>query len=330
MTALVALGVFLFTTGLFSQPLVADLISEQVAQMLRLDNADGQFFKAWSDPASGNVSVYLKFVVWNITNPDAVIAGHKPELQLVGPFSYLETRAKFDLMLDVDSGGDTIYYKERLYYNYVDTPCWPGANISDLCSLSEDTPIVTFNGPLIGVVNQLRALAPKHPAAIEAVLALLTKLTKEKEEQLMLRRTASEIVWGYDDGLLEVITKLVTLAATFGVDLHIALPGSTAMLQNNSLDGRTKPSAVRTGKSNITRVGEFVQWQGHAHSLPFWNGCDNVSNARANMINGTEGIQFGPGLNTNSRLQVFTDEVVRTLPFLVNHTLDGPVSASRA
>ena len=247
-------------------------------------------------------------MVWNLTNPEEFIAGGKPNLEQVGPFSYTEKRSKFGFKYEAND--EILYYKERKLYYYYDTPCWPGASISDLCSLPENTKITQINVPLVGIVQQLQAIAPNNPAIPRALLNLLSSLTQEDKETLVAERTAYEIVWGYDDGLLNVVNELVKFAATLGINLDLKIPDRYALLQNNSADATTKFSAVHTGKNDMKKVTKFVQWQGNLGSLNIWNGCDRLSNILANMINGTEGFQFSPKPGITDRLYAFTDDLV--------------------
>ena len=89
------------------------------------------------------------------------------------------------------------------------------------------------------------------------------------------------------------------------------------MVNNVSHDALTKTSAMRTGKDDITKVTTFTQYQDSVGQLDFWNGCDAHSNQLANMINGTEGEQFSPGLASTDAIYVFTDDIMRSLRFLV-------------
>lgn len=65
------------------------------------------------------------------------------------------------------------------------------------------------------------------------------------------------------------------------------------ILKNSSADLKEQWSAVRTGKDDISKVGEYTAWAGKNQTLNVWNGCGsenggNSTNRRANMINGTE------------------------------------------
>ena len=65
------------------------------------------------------------------------------------------------------------------------------------------------------------------------------------------------------------------------------------------------PSTVYTGVSNISKLAEYLQWNGHAHYLDVW------TSEHANLIRGTEGIFFRPGLKQGEQLAIFIGDLMR-------------------
>ena len=41
--------------------------------------------------------MYIKFHIFDVVNPDAVLAGERPQLLEKGPYTYRETREKRDI-----------------------------------------------------------------------------------------------------------------------------------------------------------------------------------------------------------------------------------------
>jgi hypothetical protein len=173
----------------------------------------------------------LQFL-WNLTNPLEVAEGAKPHLEKVGPWTYLENRFKFDH--EYAENGNVVKYKVNKTYSYVDMPC-KEANLpfTAMCSMPEDMIISTLNIPLIGVVNQVKALFPNNLALEQTVLAILQGLIPaDRDQGLFITKTMNEIVFGYDDGLLGVINALINAAKWVGIDLDLHVPATYEILKN--------------------------------------------------------------------------------------------------
>jgi len=125
--------------------------------------------------------------------------------------------------------------------------------------------------------------------------------------KLYVCKTARELVWKYSD---ELIHELHT---NWGLKLYnLNYPRDYISIQLNNSVNDTRPSMIYTGVQNITRIGEFAQWDNHsASNLGIWPG------RTANFINGTEGLFFRPNLQKGTPLQSFVDDVVRSFD-LVN------------
>jgi len=74
---------------------------------------------------------------------------------------------------------------------------------------------------------------------------------------------------------------------------------------NNSYYGI---SAVNTGQEDISKLEQFTMWRGEQH-LTWW------SDKYANMINGTGGTQFAPGVSKDVTLYGFSPEICRSVFF---------------
>ncbi len=57
----------------------------------------------WADPTDPDaVALYYHVYVWNVTNPEAVLHGAKPELTEVGPYVYRDMQARFNVSFEQD------------------------------------------------------------------------------------------------------------------------------------------------------------------------------------------------------------------------------------
>ena len=66
-------------------------------------------------------------------------------------------------------------------------------------------------------------------------------------------------------------------------------------------------NAVYTGKNDLSRVGEFVEWYGHEEI--FEHGGWGTKTAK--MINGTAGFMFAPDVQRHNNLTAFISELYR-------------------
>ena len=198
-----------------------------------------------------------------------------------------------------------------------------------MCSIPEDVVLTTLNIPLIGIVKQLKAI--NNPVIERTLLATLQLFLPEgQNDGLFIQKTMNEIVFGYDDGLLAIVNGLIAAAKNLGWDLDLHVPPRYEILKNGSAALKEEWSAVHTGKGAPERVAAFQAWAGNNGSLNTWNGCGpenngNATNARANMINGTEGVQFPPGVKPGQRLDVFTDDLSRSAELVPDEGPGGVV-----
>jgi len=117
---------------------------------------------------------------------------------------------------------------------------------------------------------------------------------RENERNLFMNKTVNEILFGYDDLLLEAVSLVMP-----------GLPTRIQVVQNMSQVDLDTWSIVRNGRYKPEELGQYTQWQGMT-KLPYW-GSDE-----ANVINGTEGLFFNPGLKKNGTLGTFTDDLFRS------------------
>lgn len=78
------------------------------------------------------------------------------------------------------------------------------------------------------------------------------------------------------------------------------------MRNGSSTSTESNPHTIHTGVNNISRVAEFLQWNGHTHQLDTWPG------QQANLIRGTEGVFFRPNLKQGDELTLFVGHLRRS------------------
>ena len=84
----------------------------------------------------------MKFYLFNVTNPEEVIAGAKPVLTEHGPYSYKETRIK------VDIGLNTTAYIQAGQYKEFD---FDEAASCETCDKNDEYTVI--NAPLVGFLS---------------------------------------------------------------------------------------------------------------------------------------------------------------------------------
>ncbi len=83
-------------------------------------------------------------------------------------------------------------------------------------------------------------------------------------------------------------------------------------MQTNGSVGDSVPSMIYTGVHDITKLAQYIQWDGYTHYVDTWPGGD-----KANAIRGTEGALFRPNLHQGDNLELFIGDLMRSFD-LVN------------
>lgn len=116
---------------------------------------------------------------------------------------------------------------------------------------------------------------------------------------------ATDLAWEYSDELIKFLHTL----NKYPLD-HVSIQNNDSVYDQNI-------STINTGISNISEVGQFIQWNG-LPKLTIW---ENFTGA--NDIRGTEGFFFRPSLKEGDNLTAFVDDVMRSFDLLyegrVNH-----------
>lgn len=83
-----------------------------------------------------------------------------------------------------------------------------------------------------------------------------------------------------------------------------SLPPSSSLLLSQSRESIQGPNIVYTGKGNLSRVAQFIEWNGQ-RNISGWG------TPTAQMINGTGGFMFHPGVTRDENLTAFISELFR-------------------
>ncbi|NXC19677.1 SCRB1 protein, partial [Corythaeola cristata] len=241
-------------------------------QNVRIDPSS-MSFSMWKDiPVPFYMSVYF----FEVLNPNEVLQGAKPVLNQRGPYVYREIRYKTNITFH---DNDTVSFLEyrRLYFQ------------PDLSNGSEEEYIVVPNILMMGAAVMMENLPTFVKLLVSAALAGL-------KQEAFMNRTVGEILWGYDDTLIDTINRivpgLIPFEGKFGLFVEL----------NDSNSGLF---TVNTGMKNISRVHMVDSWNGLTQ-LNYWQ------SDQCNMINGTAGEMWPPFMSPTS-LEFYSPDACRSM-----------------
>ena len=67
----------------------------QIESSLKLEPSNKEIWDTWVAPP---ISPYMKLTFFNVTNPEAIVNGDKPEVSEIGHFAYREVREKQNIL----------------------------------------------------------------------------------------------------------------------------------------------------------------------------------------------------------------------------------------
>ncbi|XP_068013538.1 scavenger receptor class B member 1 isoform X1 [Melanerpes formicivorus] len=253
--------------------LVAPLIvRDQVVKNVRIDPKSISF-RMWKDiPVPFYMSVYF----FEVLNPSQVLQGEKPMLSQRGPYVYREFRIKDNITFH---DNDTVSFRE--YRNLFFQP--------DLSNGTEGDYIIVPNILMMGAAVMMEKLPNFVKILVSGALAGL-------KQEAFMNRTVAEIMWGYEDPLIDTLNMfvpgLIPFEGKFGLFVEV----------NNSDSGLF---TVNTGMKDISRV----------HIVDTWNGLKKVNywqSEECNMINGTSGEMWPPFMSPTF-LEFYSPDACRSL-----------------
>uniref|UniRef100_H3CQ15 Scavenger receptor class B, member 2a n=1 Tax=Tetraodon nigroviridis TaxID=99883 RepID=H3CQ15_TETNG len=227
-------------------------------------------FEYWN-PAP---SVYMEFF-FNVTNLDQVLAGGKPEVTQVGPYTYREYRYKENVSM-VQNGTRVSAHTIKSFVFL------PERSVGDP---SGDN-ITTVNIPVWAVMNKVSGNLFKS--------SMVSLWMNSLKSGLFTTRTVNELLWGYQDPLLTKVSATnPDVEKVFGLMYK----------KNGSSNGEF---VYHTGQQDYLDYGRVETWKGQ-RQLTFWK-----SN-QSNSINGSDGSAFHPLLTKDERIYIFTPDLCRSI-----------------
>lgn len=245
----------------------------------RPDSPPEAYERFLRDDHPGDPLDFCRFYFWNITNLQEVQNGATPELEEVGPYTYIKHRRKVDALF---SGDGTVQFKAYEYLLHL-----PGNSAGNA---SADI-ITTANIPLLG------ALAKARTRNLESTLAAALKVAgrDSHNDGIFLRRTPQELLFGYQEPLFSIIHRFVpSFSATFSLVPNVTSEDEAHGLPLNVVD---------TGLRNLSRLWQQVVWNGISE-VTSWNN-------HTEGVRGSDAFQFSPGLGLNSTIVTWVGQLFR-------------------
>ncbi|XP_006865422.1 PREDICTED: scavenger receptor class B member 1 [Chrysochloris asiatica] len=275
-TALGVIGLLGAVLGAVMIVVVPSLIQQQVLKNVRI-NPNSLSFNMWKEIP---VPFYLSVYFFHVVNPDEILKGEKPEVQERGPYVYREFRHKTNITFN---DNDTVSFLE--YRSFQFQP--------DRSHGSESDYIVIPNILVLGAAMKME----DKPMTMKLVLTMTLSAFGQRA---FMNRTVGEIMWGYDDPLVNLINKwfpnMFPFKDKFGLFAEL----------NNSNSGLF---TVFTGVKDFDKIHLVDKWNGLS-KLNFWH------SDQCNMINGTSGQMWAPFMTPESSLEFYSPEACRSMKLI--------------
>ncbi|KAJ8388577.1 hypothetical protein AAFF_G00131420 [Aldrovandia affinis] len=258
------LGGLLGILGGILIPVGNKLIEDTVIKEAVIENGTTAY-ETWV--STGGI-VYRQFWLFDVENPLEVVEhGAKPVVFEKGPYTY---RTRY-------------LPKENITANSNHTISFllpAGAIFEPSMSVGPEEDYVTSLD--LGVVGAY-SLYPNLHVILNGVFNLLNA-------SLFQYRTVKEILWGYEDPILQFLQFDETEVGVF-------------VPYNGTHDG---PYNVFTGRDDIKKVAMIDNWRGEPQ-VNFWN------DTYCNMINGTDASSFPPFVDKKKPLYFFSSDICRSV-----------------
>lgn len=255
---------------------VPSLIRQQVHKNVRID-PNSLSFNMWKEIP---VPFYLSVYFFDVVNPNEVLKGERPEVRERGPYVYREFRHKSNITFN---DNDTVSFLE--YRSFQFQPAKSRGKESDHIVL-----------PNILVMAAAMMMENK-PMSLKLIMTLAFSTLGERA---FMNRTVGEIMWGYEDPLVQLINNyfpgMFPFKGKFGLFAEM----------NNSHSGLF---TVFTGVRDFSRIHLVDKWNGLS-KVNFWH------SDQCNMINGTSGQMWAPFMTPESSLEFYSPEACRSMKLI--------------
>lgn len=249
---------------------------------------DSPSFQNWRQPP---IFAYQNFYFFNVTNPERVNSRYtRPTLKEVGPYTFKVVQKKDGIKWNKEKGQLDFKLKKAYIFER-------DMSVGDMSET-----IYTLNIPYVGIAKYLFEKIPEDVAPY--VFADLNANFRNMSVELVEPHTVAEMLFeGYYVTLLDFMAEY---ADSFGMTLPSILPNNTFGIYYRKNNTEASYYSIGTGEKGP----EDIKWT-HSYNnmtkLPYWGGD------KCNMLNGSDGTQFLPGLTKHNSIYVFSSELCRSL-----------------
>uniref|UniRef100_A0A8C8DM32 Lysosome membrane protein 2 n=1 Tax=Oryzias sinensis TaxID=183150 RepID=A0A8C8DM32_9TELE len=228
-------------------------------------------FESWKNPPP---PVFMEFFFFNITNAEDCLNGAKPKVTQIGPYTYREYRYKDNVTMVENGTMVSAYTMKKFVFLREKSVGDPAVDN-----------ITTVNIPSWAVMEKMKD---------SWFRTMVSMFMKTLGSGPFTSRTVHELLWGYEDPLLEKAAGY-----TPGLDKAFGL-----MYKKNGSD--SGEFIYHTGEQNYLDYGRVKTWKGQS-KLTFW------TSEESNRIQGSDGSSFHPLLKKDERIYIFTPDLCRTI-----------------
>lgn len=275
-------GAMLVLFGVVLKVIVNKVFNSELKSQLVIspDNSSLRY-KEWIFPT---IPIHMQFFVFDIVNELEVRQGELPTVKQLGPYTYRELLHKKNISFDEDRT-KVSYDEEKSFIFDKKLSC-------SSCDPHKDI-ITTINIPYV----ILSVVAKGYPSIVRIAINVLLEAMKE---DLIMKRSVQQVIWGYNDTIFSEFAKL---KKKFKFSFIPDVSPLMNLQPNKSFDGEV---TVNTGKKDLKLVAMWERWKGKK-DVGLWK------TTYANMFNGSDGTQFTPGLTTDNLLYFFSPNLCRSI-----------------